>query len=149
MLEGEHEQRRKEMNRMQMEYNKQLAAQKRDRDLKKKYDENMARISAPGAYFPHANSITLNTSSFTGKSNRVVLHEIVHAATMAIINQYRRNPGLLTARQIEAVESVIDMYEYAKASDRIPTNEYGLTNLEGFIAEAFTRFGNEDCHLRR
>jgi len=39
MLEGEHEQRRKEMNRMQMEYNKQLAAQKRDRDLKKKYDE--------------------------------------------------------------------------------------------------------------
>lgn len=39
MLEGEHEQRRKEMNRMQMEYNKQLAAQKKDRDLKKKYDE--------------------------------------------------------------------------------------------------------------
>ena len=39
MLEGEHDQRRKEMNRMQMEYNKQLAAQKRDRDLKKKYDE--------------------------------------------------------------------------------------------------------------
>ena len=27
------------MNRMQMEYNKQLAAQKRDRDLKRKYDE--------------------------------------------------------------------------------------------------------------
>jgi hypothetical protein len=39
MLEGEHDQRRKEMNRMQMEYNKQLAAQKKDRDLKKKYDE--------------------------------------------------------------------------------------------------------------
>ncbi len=39
MLEGEHEQRRKEMNKMQMEYNKQLAAQKRDRDLKNKYDE--------------------------------------------------------------------------------------------------------------
>jgi len=39
MLEGEHEQRRKEMNRMQMEYNKQLAAQKKDRDLKSKYDE--------------------------------------------------------------------------------------------------------------
>jgi len=39
MLEGEHEQRRKEMNRMQMEYNKELAAQKKDRDLKKKYDE--------------------------------------------------------------------------------------------------------------
>lgn len=39
MLEGEHDQRRKEMNRMQMEYNKQLAAQKKDRDMKNKYDE--------------------------------------------------------------------------------------------------------------
>jgi hypothetical protein len=39
MLEAEHDQKRKDMNRMQMEYNKQLAAQKRDRDLKKKYDE--------------------------------------------------------------------------------------------------------------
>jgi len=39
MLEAEHDSKKKDMNKMQMEYNKQLAAQKRDRDLKKKYDE--------------------------------------------------------------------------------------------------------------
>jgi len=44
MLEGEHEQRRKEMNRMQMEYNKQLAAQKKDRESKQKYDERTLDI---------------------------------------------------------------------------------------------------------
>ena len=39
MLEAEHEQRRRDMNVMQMEYNKKLAQMKRDKEAKKKYDE--------------------------------------------------------------------------------------------------------------
>jgi hypothetical protein len=39
MLEAEHDKKRRDMNKMQMEYNKQLALQKKDRELKKKYDE--------------------------------------------------------------------------------------------------------------
>jgi hypothetical protein len=39
MLEAEHDSKRKEMNRMMMEYNKQLAQQKKDKETKNKYDE--------------------------------------------------------------------------------------------------------------
>ena len=39
MLEAEHEERRRDMNVMQMEYNKKLAQMKRDKEAKKKYDE--------------------------------------------------------------------------------------------------------------
>ena len=41
MLEAEHEQKRRDMNVMQMEYNKKLAQMKRDREAKEKYDETM------------------------------------------------------------------------------------------------------------
>jgi hypothetical protein len=39
MLEAEHDKKRIDMNKMQMEYNKQLALQKKDREIKRKYDE--------------------------------------------------------------------------------------------------------------
>lgn len=39
MLEAEHEQKRKDMNKMMMEYNRSLAQQKKDREMKNKYDE--------------------------------------------------------------------------------------------------------------
>ena len=39
MLEAEHEQRRRDMNVMQMEYNKKLAQMKRDKEPKDKADE--------------------------------------------------------------------------------------------------------------
>ena len=39
VLEAEHHTRRKDMNRMIMEYNKKLAEQKKDREMKSKYDE--------------------------------------------------------------------------------------------------------------
>jgi hypothetical protein len=40
MLESEHEQKRRDMNRMQMEYNKKLSQQKKDKEAKEKYDED-------------------------------------------------------------------------------------------------------------
>lgn len=39
MLEAEHESKKRDMNKMTMEYNKQLAQQRKDREAKKKYDE--------------------------------------------------------------------------------------------------------------
>ena len=41
MLEAEHDRKRKDMNKMMMEYNRQLAQQKKDREAKSKYDETM------------------------------------------------------------------------------------------------------------
>jgi hypothetical protein len=40
MLEAEHDSKRRDMNKMTMEYNKHLAQQKKDREAKKKYDED-------------------------------------------------------------------------------------------------------------
>lgn len=40
ILEAEHDQKRKDMNKMMMEYNKSLAQQKKDREMKNKYDES-------------------------------------------------------------------------------------------------------------
>ena len=39
MLEAEHEQKRKDMNKMMMEYNRSLAQQKKDKEQRNKYDE--------------------------------------------------------------------------------------------------------------
>jgi hypothetical protein len=41
MLEAEHDKKRKDMNRMMMEYNKVLAQQKKDQEMKFKYDETV------------------------------------------------------------------------------------------------------------
>ena len=41
MLEAEHDKKRKDMNKMMMEYNRQLAQQKKDRESKSRYDETM------------------------------------------------------------------------------------------------------------
>ena len=41
MLEAEHDQKRKDMNKMMMEYNKKLSQEKKDREAKSKYDETM------------------------------------------------------------------------------------------------------------
>ena len=41
MLEAEHEQKRRDMNVMQIEYNKKLAQMKKDKEAKDKYDETM------------------------------------------------------------------------------------------------------------
>jgi hypothetical protein len=40
MLEAEHDSKRRDMNKMTMEYNKRLAQQKKDREAKNKYDED-------------------------------------------------------------------------------------------------------------
>ena len=44
MLEAEHDQKRKDMNKSMMEHNKKLAQQKKDRESKSKYDENTLDI---------------------------------------------------------------------------------------------------------
>jgi hypothetical protein len=44
MIESEHDQKSKDMNRMMMEYNKKLAQEKKDREAKIKYDEMMTDI---------------------------------------------------------------------------------------------------------
>ena len=44
MMEAEHHNKVKDMNKMMMEYNKQLAQEKKDREAKNKYDNNMIDV---------------------------------------------------------------------------------------------------------
>jgi hypothetical protein len=96
------------------------------------YKDSMIGLDAPGLYSPRFDEVSLNTKTRTGTSNRVLLHEVVHSAT-----EYMLRGGVrLTERQMQAVASLYEMYEYAKT--KLPTGEYGLTNIYEFVAEAMS-----------
>ena len=97
------------------------------------YEKNMPGLTAPGAYFPEFNEITLNTKTRTGTGNRVMLHEVVHAATVAML---AKDFSKLTPTQQEAVQSLWEMYRHAEKI--LPPGYYGMTNIYEFVSELFT-----------
>jgi hypothetical protein len=102
-------------------------------DVVYQYEKNIPGLTAPGAYFPQFNEITLNTKTRTGTGNRVMLHEVVHAATVAMLAE---DTTKLTSEQKEAVYALVDMYQYAKKV--LPPGDYGMTNIYEFVSEVFT-----------
>lgn len=100
-------------------------------DVVYQYEKNTPALTAPGAYFPQFNEVTLNTKTRTGTGNRVMLHEVVHAATVALLS--RDN---LTPEQQEAVQALWSMYRYAQKV--LPPGYYGMTNIFEFVSEVFT-----------
>ena len=112
-------------------------------DVLQRFVEAIPGLTAPGAYFLGNDAITLNTRAFGGTSNRVLLHEIVHAATETML---RRNFNSLEPHQQAAIQSLYEMYNYAVAN--MPSGAYGLTNISEFVAEAFTNKKFQD-QLRR
>jgi hypothetical protein len=100
------------------------------------YKKYLEGLTVPGAYYPDFDEITLNTDTATGKSYRVMLHEVVHAATEYVLNTYKTAPETLSEGQKEAARELTKMYDYAVT--KIDGNEYGLTNIYEFIAEVFT-----------
>lgn len=87
--------------------------------------------TAAGVYFPISDSISLNSKQ--GLNVPVILHEIMHAGTARIVN----NPTLYSSAQQAAVKELEQLFEIAKirADGKY---YYGLTNVNEFIAEAFT-----------
>jgi hypothetical protein len=100
------------------------------------YDKSIEGLTAPGAYSPQFDEITLNTNTRTGKSYRAFLHEVVHAATEYVLNTYGTNKQELTPGQREAVEELTKMYNYAV--EKLGKEPYGMTNIYEFISEVFT-----------
>jgi len=104
-------------------------------DAIKDAEENINGVlegyTAAGVYFPISDSISLDSKQ--GLNVPVILHEIMHAGTARIVN----NPKLYSSKQQEAVKELTNLYEIAKlrADGKY---YYGLTNLNEFIAEAFT-----------
>jgi hypothetical protein len=100
------------------------------------YKEHIKGLTSPGAYYPRYDEIVLNTNTLSGKSYRVFLHEVVHAATEYALNTYGTNPQSLTPGQRESVEELTKMYNYALKE--IGSAPYGMTNIYEFISEVFT-----------
>lgn len=62
-----------------------------------------------------------------------ILHELIHQATMGVIHLVKdgKAEGMLTPKQIEAVKTVIDIYNKAKADGRIVWEEGKRRNYGG------------------
>lgn len=86
---------------------------------------------------------TLSRTYTTPKeAAHTILHELIHQATMGAIHLVKdgKAEGMLTPKQIEAVKTVIDIYNKAKADGRIVWEEgkrrdYGAKDVYEFAAE--------------
>jgi len=87
----------------------------------------------PGAYFNTLNTITLDSKRIRGLGNRILLHEVIHAATVSLL---KADSSQLTPEQLAAREELIKLFQIAK--DNIKIKHYGFTNIKEFVAELFT-----------
>ena len=105
-------------------------------DVSGAYKKFIEGLTAPGAYYPAFDEIALNTDTLTGKSYRVFLHEVVHAATEYVLNTFGTRPQDLTPGQRAAAKELTAMYDYAV--EKLGKTPYGMTNIYEFVAEVFT-----------
>jgi hypothetical protein len=105
-------------------------------DVSGAYKKFIEGLTAPGAYYPRFDEIALNTDTLTGKSYRVFLHEVVHAATEYVLNTFGTRPQDLTPGQRAAAKELTAMYDYAV--EKLGKTPYGMTNIYEFVAEVFT-----------
>lgn len=69
-----------------------------------------------------------------------VIHEIVHAYTVRLLNIYQNNPELLSESDRQSVKQIVDLYEEVKKLFRnySPVQSlYGLQSVQEFVAELF------------
>jgi len=100
--------------------------------VRDEFDKAMPGLVHSGLYMPSSDAISLRTGGQFGLTNRVFLHEVVHAATEFVL----RDTKGLTQRQREAVTQLYVMYNYAKGQLNIEA--YGFKNVFEFVAEALT-----------
>ena len=110
------------------------------KDVSIVYDQMSGINKVPGAYFNTFDAISLNSREIRGLGNRVFLHEVVHAATVSLL---QADPSQLTAEQLAAREELEKLFQVAQ--DNIKIKHYGFTNIKEFVAELFTNkeFYNE------
>jgi hypothetical protein len=95
------------------------------------YQNGITALISDGFFSPDGNAININRM-FGGGTYYTFLHEIIHAATAYQI----RNRDALNPDQRKALNELEELYQLAQKEMKV--DEYGLTNLDEFIAEAFT-----------
>jgi len=96
------------------------------------YQRGVATLDSSGSYLPYLNTVNLNFD-MGGGSNYTFLHEMMHAATAYSLNP--DNFDKLTPAEQKAVTELTALYEFAR---RTTLKEYGFTNIDEFVAEAFS-----------
>jgi len=96
------------------------------------YDKTMPGLTAPGFFAPTLDTVNITPDSRFGTSYRVLLHEIVHAATDFMLHGQMS----LTDAQANAVAELYEMYNFAQT--KLPPGEYGFTKISEFVAEVMT-----------
>ena len=100
--------------------------------LKDAYDAAIAMVESSGTYVQGLDVVNLNRE-MGGASNYTFIHELVHAATLYSLDEV--NADKLSPAQRKAVAELTNLYEFAK---RTGLKEYGFTNVQEFVAEAFS-----------
>lgn len=99
------------------------------------YRKNLPGLTAPGFFAPTLDVVNISPDAKFGSDYRVVLHEIVHAATEYMLFSDFYKIGL-TPEQSQAIADLYEMYNYAQT--KIPPGEYGFTKISEFVAEIMT-----------
>ncbi len=107
-------------------------------ELLDEYQRGVATLDSSGSYLPYINTVNLNFD-MGGGGNYTFMHEMMHAATAYALNPVNYNK--LTPAQQEAVTELTALYEFAR---RTTLKEYGFTNLDEFVAEAFSNPAFQD-----
>lgn len=96
-----------------------------------KYDSDKV-----GSYNPDTDQITLDPEHVT---EHLVLHEATHAGTERVIQIAKgKAQGTITPDQAAAVNELDQMYTYVKGMLGPKADDYGLTDLSEFVAEAWS-----------
>ena len=98
-------------------------------------------------YDPKTNTVYLTRK---GVSPKVILHEVIHAATVRVLRQYEVDPAKLTRDQRDAAEHINKIYEYAKS--RLGGRyKNAFENVYEFVSYAMTepKFQQELARFRR
>ena len=101
--------------------------------VKEAYRKNITGLTAPGFFAPTMDAINIRPNPVLGSDNRVVMHEIVHAATEFMLYGQLGN---LTTEQLQAVSDLYEMYDFAQS--KLPPGDYGFTSISEFVAEIMT-----------
>jgi site-specific DNA-cytosine methylase len=91
---------------------------------------NYTMDDANGAYWPTFNAVELSRRT----TPQTVVHEIVHAMTTVRL----ANPDRLSAKGKQAVARINEVYRRVLNTPSINQNFYGLTDIDEFVAEAFS-----------
>jgi len=89
-----------------------------------------------GKYDPASDTIFMRQE--VGMSNHTFLHEVLHAATLGVLDR----PDTLSGIRRQGYDKLVELYKHAKGllteNEVSGSNIYGLTDLHEFVSEALT-----------